>query len=98
MKYGLTEEELAWIHDKLVTPLKKRGAQVYIFGSRARGTHQRFSDIDILVDSAEDLTSIISAIAEECEDSNFPYKIDIVDDRFLADSFRPSVLRDRLKL
>jgi predicted nucleotidyltransferase len=98
MNYGLTEKELAWLLETVITPLKKQGAHVYIFGSRARGTHQRFSDIDILVDTKDDLTSLISAIAEECENSNFPYKIDIVEDRSLADSFRPSVLADRVRL
>jgi hypothetical protein len=42
MNYGLTEKELAWLHEKLITPLKKQGAHVYIFGSRARGTVQPF--------------------------------------------------------
>ncbi len=98
MKYGLTNTELAYLDKAVITPLKMLGATVYIFGSRARGDHRRFSDVDILVDSLADLSSTISSIIEEMEESNFPYKIDLVDDRSVADSYRSSIYRDRITL
>lgn len=98
MKFGLTDIELAYLHKAVITPLKRLGAKVYIFGSRARGNHRRFSDVDILVDSPADLSSAIGPIVEEIEESNFPYKIDLVEDHSIADSYRSSIYRDRITL
>lgn len=98
MKYGLSEKEFAFLNQHLIWPLKNLGAIVFIFGSRARGTYQKFSDIDILVESSTDLSRVISALSEKFESSNFPFKVDIVEDRLLADSYRTSVYANRVKL
>lgn len=98
MKYGLSDKEFAFLDQRLLLPLKKLGATIYIFGSRARGTQQKFSDVDILVQSSMDLSRVISAIAEELESSNFPLKVDIVQEKDLAESFRASVFADRVRV
>lgn len=99
MRFGLSEQELEYLMQSVVLPLKQQHtAQVYIFGSRARGSHQRFSDIDLLVDSPSDLAKEIGEIAEALEASNFPYKVDLVENRHLAEAYRTSVERDKIAL
>lgn len=50
---------------------------VRIFGSRAKGNYKRGSDIDLAVmDPVED--RILGKIQSEFEDSNLPYRVDIL--------------------
>ncbi len=53
--------------------------KVFLFGSRARGDHLPFSDIDIAVDSERDISRELVRLREIIEDSNLPYKVDIVE-------------------
>ncbi|MBC7531164.1 MAG: nucleotidyltransferase domain-containing protein [Oligoflexus sp.] len=98
MKYGLTLLQFSFLDKNVFTKLKNAGAKVFIFGSRARGSQSEFSDVDILVDASVDLSSLIGSIAEEMEESNFPYKVDIVESQRLADSYRASVSKDKILL
>lgn len=96
MKFGLTDKELSFLKDELVRPMSQLGAKVYVFGSRARGDHQQFSDLDILIEPGEeDIKSSLLLIKEKLEESNFPYKVDIVLFSDLATSYRENVLMDR---
>lgn len=98
MKYGLTEIEISFLETTLLESLRRMGAEVYLFGSRARETHQPFSDVDILVKSNADLSMLISNISERLEESNFPYKVDIVEDKNLATNYRSSIDRDKVAI
>lgn len=99
MKYGLTSEELIYFEKNLIIPLKASGATVWIFGSRARGDHKKFSDIDILVrPSTKEVHTLISKIKEVFEEENFPYKIDITCEDDLAASYRENVMNDKRQL
>ncbi|MFK8138007.1 MAG: nucleotidyltransferase family protein [Bdellovibrionales bacterium] len=88
MKFGLTEEQFVYIFDTVVKPLKDSGAEVYCFGSRASCTHQKFSDLDLMVESSNDLSNIIGLIQEQLSNSNFPYKVDLVQFRDFAESYK----------
>ena len=98
MMYGLTAPQFQFLSEFVLTPLNNKGAKVYLFGSRARGDHQKFSDIDLLVESQSDLKSLIGSLSEVLEASNFPFKVDIVEDHQLAESYRPSVEKDKVLL
>lgn len=99
MKFGLTQNEYDYLQEELVIPLKETGANVWIFGSRARGDHKKFSDIDILVESHDkNISSLLSNIREKFEEGNFPYKIDLLLIEDLAQSYKDSVLEDRIRL
>ena len=52
---------------------------VFLFGSRARKNASRFSDIDIGLVSNVDISREITLLKETIEESNIPYKVDIVD-------------------
>lgn len=99
MKFGLTENEFNYFQNQLVNPLINSGATVWVFGSRARGDHQKHSDLDVLVESnTHDLTTTLSKIREVFEEGNFPYKVDIVLLSELAESYRENALQDRIRV
>lgn len=82
-----------------ITPIKQLGAKVYVFGSRARGDHQEFSDIDLLVESPTPLPPyLLSQIRSQLEESRLPIKVDVVDIHELANSYRAGVIKDRIEL
>lgn len=97
MKFGLTAEELKFIEDTIARPLNALGLKVYCFGSRARGTHALYSDLDLMIEGPKDSKSQIlkSQIEEILTNSNFPYKIDLVFFEDYALSYREGYLADR---
>lgn len=101
MPFGLSENEYEFIIEKVVTPLQVSGADVWCFGSRANETHNKFSDLDLLIESKTaqltKLKSLISKIREDLEESNFPYKVDLVFFDDLATSYKDNVLSERVK-
>jgi predicted nucleotidyltransferase len=96
-KFGLQDAHWLILHDLVVRPLTQAGSSVFIFGSRARGDYQPFSDIDILVEGPAS-ASLLSSIAEELEESTLPYRVDLVPASELADAYKPSVERDRVRI
>ena len=69
------------------------GVRVILFGSRARGTHRIFSDIDIALDGmGEQLPSnLYGELGERFENSLIPYTVDVVDLIDTTDEFRRQV-------
>ncbi len=57
-----------------------KSARVFIFGSRAIGNNLKFSDIDLGVEPKSELP-IMSKIdlEDEFENSDLPFKVDVVD-------------------
>jgi uncharacterized protein len=69
------------------------GTAIYLFGSRARGTHSWNSDFDILIDA--DLASqTLSSIKEALDDSFVPYAVDIITAKQCKGLFGEQVRRD----
>ena len=69
--------------------------KIYLFGSWARGTPSESSDIDLAVDSEVPLpTGILSMLRERLEESIIPWRVEVVDLRNAASSFRERVLRE----
>jgi len=99
VKFGLSCKEYALLENLLINLLKKRGAEIWIFGSRARGDHKKFSDIDVLYRLPEgtrlDLSEL-GQLKEGLEESELPYKVDIVDINELADSYRSKALKEKV--
>lgn len=98
MKFGLNDQQYQQLLDIVINPLKKLKITVYIFGSRVTGKHHPFSDIDILyvIPEGENFNSEIYLIKENIEESNFPIKVDLVNDAELAKSYRDSVINTRV--
>jgi predicted nucleotidyltransferase len=94
-KFGLTQEQYEFILQEIVVPLDKQGAVVYCFGSRARGDHQKNSDLDLMVVCEELLTSEISSMLEVLQDSNFPFTVDLVQEQNFAEAYIDNYLSER---
>ena len=65
----------------------------YVFGSRANNTARQLSDLDILVKSSIS-TLELSQLREEFEESNLPFKVDLVVWQEISTSFRNKILKD----
>ena len=98
MKFGLTKNQYQYIQETVVDPLKEQGVTVWIFGSRARGDQQEFSDLDFMVESEEDISANLGEIQEILEEGSFPFKVDIVQSKDFAESYRESFECDKVRL
>ena len=78
MKFGLSKSEYNYIYELVVKPLLALGAEVFVFGSRARGDSQPFSDLDLMVEAENDLSKIVFQLRENLTEGNFPIKVDLV--------------------
>lgn len=78
--------------------LADREAEVWLFGSCARGEVMQHSDIDIAVlphgELAEDF---FAELSDRIEDSTIPYNVDLVDLRTAAPSLLDEVRREGIK-
>lgn len=93
---NLTDQQLEYIIESVVEPLAELGAQVYCFGSRARGEGEQYSDLDLMVVSDKQLDSALGRIRETLEEGNFPFVVDIVEERNFADAYRANYLTERV--
>lgn len=99
MKFGLTESEYEYIDKNVAKPLKKLNASLFCFGSRARGDHKKFSDLDLMIETAssQNLREMKSLIEEKLSAGNFPYKVDLVFLDELASTYRESYEQDKTR-
>lgn len=99
MKFGLSNEQFQILNQIVVSPLKSHGATVWIFGSRARGDHKPFSDVDIMYDNKDSTQfpkGFISHLREEIQESRLPFKVDLVDLNEMAESYKSGALAERV--
>jgi uncharacterized protein len=95
--FGLAENHWQIILSEL-KKFQDLGCQVFVFGSRARGDHKPFSDLDVLLKCKESHEVLLSEVREFFEESNIPIKIDIVRDQDLAQSYRTNVDKDLVQI
>jgi len=68
------------IRDVVLKAMKDENANIYLFGSWARGNARHSSDVDIAVEGmAGDISAKIAALREDLEESTIPYQVDVVD-------------------
>jgi predicted nucleotidyltransferase len=81
-------------HWKIVADiLAKYPYTFYAFGSRAKGNPQRFSDLDLCY--CEDIpVRELACLKDDFEESNLPYKVDLVNWKNCNDTFRSLILKD----
>ncbi len=83
--------------DELVVIVRKYVpvGTIYLFGSRARGTHGPMSDIDIAIDAGMPIDrSALGLIKEEVEESRIPFFVDVLDFRLLDEDMQKEILRE----
>ena len=68
--------------------------KVFIFGSRAKGKARKYSDYDIGILGKRPLPSYLKVLIEEAlEESNLPFKVDIVDFSNVSEDFKKVALK-----
>lgn len=95
MNHGIDEESKRKIIAVIAALLPE--AAIYLFGSRARGTHSQWSDIDIALDTGRKISRYeIGELMSMFEASNMPYKVQIVDFHSVSDDMRESILGEKI--
>lgn len=90
--------------DKLIKLFKALYPQckIYLFGSRARGTHKENSDIDLAIDTGlgERLNFLDYGLLTEIIDAlDIPQKVDLVDlNSTIPESFKNNILKEGIIL
>lgn len=66
-----------------------RGVKVWAFGSRAKWTTKDSSDLDLAIDARRALTREEEVnLAEAFDESDLPYRVDLVDMHQVSETFR----------
>lgn len=74
-------------------------AKVWVFGSRAKGTIKKSSDLDLVVDMGKPLTlKILANLDEDFTESILPYKVDVVDWNAISDPFKERIKEEHIQL
>jgi predicted nucleotidyltransferase len=77
--------------------LKDENITIILFGSRARGNFNRFSDIDIGIIPNDKLDNKkITLLKDSLENMNIPYTIDIVDLSKVSNAFKQKALKEKV--
>jgi len=97
--YGISEKHF----DKMCSLLEKhfsklgKDCKVYLYGSRSNGTYKDFSDVDLFVENSNkrDISKNILNFKSDWEESNIPYKLDIVEFDKLFEPYKKQILKDK---
>jgi len=82
----------------VLAALGEHDAEVWLFGSCARGEAMQHSDIDIAIFPRDELPSgFFPDLAENAEESSIPYDVDIIDLRSAAPTLIDEVRREGVK-
>ena len=73
--YGMTDEELDLLCSLFAR--QREIERVILFGSRARGTHKSFSDVDITLLGVGLSRSHLNRLMADIDESSLPYSFDI---------------------
>jgi uncharacterized protein len=97
-RFGLSERSWEQLRELFKQAFGNSKVRIYIFGSRARGDFQRYSDLDILIvpDSLTITDKIKSALQESLEESDLPIKVDLVFENEIFDSYREQIIAERV--
>ena len=97
-RLAIEEEHTRIIRDILRAHLPG-SARVWVFGSRATGRARRYSDLDLAIDAGRRLTlDEASMLREAFEESDLPYRVDIVDWHAIDERFRRLIEAERVTL
>lgn len=93
------KESLEFIKNAIRKYLPEGEYEVFVYGSRAAGKAQKWSDIDIGIGGERGVpVRVLALIAEDLENSKVPYKVEIVDFKKTSDEFRKLALKKTIKL
>jgi predicted nucleotidyltransferase len=80
----------------ILTIIKKHfpKSKILLFGSRVRGDHKQYSDLDICLDDQGQPLPLakLSMLEEELSQTEIPFKIDIVDWNRITSDFQQIIM------
>lgn len=95
MKSGIDEKTKQKIVALISALIPK--AKIYLFGSRVRGKHSQWSDIDLAIDTGEKVSHlIVGEVIGVLAGSDIPYKIEVVDFHSVSKEMQQSILDERI--
>ena len=78
--------------------IKPSNADIWLFGSAARGDLRRWSDIDVAIEPHSELSPLaLALLREELEESTSPYPVDVVDLRSAGESLNKVVREEGIQ-
>ena len=96
-KLDLRPEHWARVRDILATQIPDR--EVLAFGSRARGQAKPYSDLDLAVLGDDPLgLHKVAELKEAFEESDLPFKVDVVEWAQTDSRFRDVIQRDAVRV
>jgi len=74
-------------------------AGVFAFGSRIKGIAKPFSDLDLVIDMGSVMPlSLLAKLDFAFEESNLPYKVDIVDWYSISEDFKKIIDANKVRI
>jgi len=92
VNHGMSPQELNIIRT-ILQPYK----EVYVFGSRVKGTHKPFSDLDICIKQPIPDYQV-ELLNEQFTESDLPFKVDVVLYNEVDDSFKKRINQEAVAL
>ncbi len=72
-------------------------AKIYLFGSRARGTNQQWSDIDLALDAGKKIErGRIAEMLDILAATDIPYEVDIVDFHNINSELKECIEKEKI--
>jgi len=92
---SIYESSLELLKNIVKDVFKDEDVTVILFGSRARGDYFETSDVDVgILARGEMNRSKVALLRERIENSNIPYKVDVVDLSQASKEFTDKVLKE----
>ena len=93
------KESLKFIRDTVYKYLSEEEYEAFVYGSRADGTAQKWSDIDVGIRGTKKVPfDVLATIRGEIEDSDIPYLVDVVDFNRASEKFARIATKGVLRL
>jgi len=87
-------EHLAIVKEILLKYLPDN-TEVWVFGSRVKGTAKPASDLDIAIDAGRKLTpDELFFLNDAFDESDLPYRVDVVDLQAISSTFKDIIWKD----
>ena len=72
--------------------------RIAAFGSRVKGTARPWSDLDLAVFAAPEQKKNLPLLKEALDESNLPFRVDLLDWDYLPENFRKNILEHSLTI
>ena len=98
MKFpGVHGKDLKLLKQILNKFFKKSNVTYFVFGSRTTNQYRENSDLDLLICAKKDIPGhILLQLKDELEESDLPFRVDLLEANTLPDSILKSIKQQKL--